>query len=63
MPAMSGLALPISWHAILFLYCCVTSTVGFIARFDCGSNVGSKFALVRDKAVANATAVTGYKIA
>jgi hypothetical protein len=36
-------------------------TGGFIARLDCGSNVGLEFALGGDKAVVNATAVTGYK--
>lgn len=39
----------------------VIRTGGFIARFDRGSNVELKFALDRDKAVANATAVSGYK--
>jgi hypothetical protein len=35
-------------------------TGGFIAKLDCGSNVGLEFALGGGKAVANATAVTGY---
>lgn len=39
----------------------VIRTGGFIARFDRRSNVGLKFALGGDKAVANAAAVTGYE--